>query len=589
MKKVILLLGSFLIFLQVAQAQTTATNVDFNVGTSTTTSSYSPNSSGLSNSWTRILYTAAEVGGTVIDTVAWQLSSKSGSGDIVNQYCFMKVVPGSAAAITDVFSSTAHVDPLADGATLVWQGTIPASVSTGWIYFPLDTPFAVPTGYALVIYFEHRAGHACMSTYWKSSAAGTMAQSSGSASGAGTSDTKRPYTRFLGMKYDGPILDSARRLFYSDLAVAINDCNTAGTTYSPYKLLVFDSATIGTTGTIDKNIEIDVFSSITNTKRVITRTATTGYLSVKTGTLNLKDLVFDGDKSHYTADSAMIATKGTLVMNNCQFKNCKNSRKGGAILTLGGTLTTNGTDTLIVENNESGNGGGIAISVGTLTFNSPVRVSDNTTTGAGGGFYRYSGGVITFNSTLIVRGNTAVGKGGGIYGNQGDDDTRGFTMNGYAIIENNTTSNTGGGFYLQHGYMRFYGNAIIKDNTASSGGGFYEYYGHIYVGQDATHTSDIVFENNTAGNGGGFYQDYGRIYCYGNTTFIGNNATTASGGGFYNAHNHATDFYGKLIVKNNTAKTNGGGFYNVQPMTVQDSCIVTGNTAGSNGGGIYNT
>ena len=65
---------------------------------------------------------------------------------------------------------------------------------------------------------------------------------------------------------------------YTDLATAINACNTTGTTGSPYTLTVSGNATIGTGGvaaTIDKNIVVNVVSN-NSTKRTITRASTSG-------------------------------------------------------------------------------------------------------------------------------------------------------------------------------------------------------------------------------------------------------------------------------------------------------------------------
>ena len=162
MKKLILLLYSFC-FLQVTQAQTVIVDNNYQgtgkraVYVEDTTSnsghSYAPSSSGITNSWARMFYKASEIGGTVIETIAWKTTSSGGTSKVVDgQTLYLKLVP-DVNAITDIFS-TVYVDPVSDGAVLAWSGSIPVTGNSSWFECTLTNSFAVPECCGLVIYYK---------------------------------------------------------------------------------------------------------------------------------------------------------------------------------------------------------------------------------------------------------------------------------------------------------------------------------------------------------------------------------------------------------------------------------------------------
>ena len=187
---------------------------------------------------------------------------------------------------------------------------------------------------------------------------------------------------------------------YTDLATAINACTTSGTTYT---LTVYDNTvTLGATATMNTNanITINVVSSASGTKRTITRTDIAGYINLSKGTLNITDIILDGDKNNYTASNAMIKVGGTnLTMGNCVLKNCKSSASGGALNVSNGTITL--TNVKITEN-EATSGGGI-YTTKTITFNGTDTINNNiATSGRGGGIYASgSGSGLTCNACAI--------------------------------------------------------------------------------------------------------------------------------------------------------------------------------------------
>jgi hypothetical protein len=113
------------------------------------------------NSWTRQLYLGSEISigasGGMITHLAWDYANTE-AWTYTNQTCYFK-------AVDDVdISSTAYVDPVANGATEVWKGTISATAA-GWVEITLEHPFILPPGKNLLIYWNHANGSYYSSTY----------------------------------------------------------------------------------------------------------------------------------------------------------------------------------------------------------------------------------------------------------------------------------------------------------------------------------------------------------------------------------------------------------------------------------------
>ncbi|MDR2409852.1 MAG: hypothetical protein LBE13_17325, partial [Bacteroidales bacterium] len=125
---------------------------DVIVGTGTIKSFYNPFSIYWGNSWNRQLYLASELNplsmGGLITKLSWDYVSNSTVRN--NQTCYFQ-------AVDDVdISSDVYMDPIAEGATQVWTGSI--NLSHGWSEITLDQAFDLPPGKNLLIYWEHRHG-----------------------------------------------------------------------------------------------------------------------------------------------------------------------------------------------------------------------------------------------------------------------------------------------------------------------------------------------------------------------------------------------------------------------------------------------
>ncbi len=124
------------------------------VGTGTSTRYFTPMNTFAYYSWSRELYLGTELSptdeGGIITKLAWDYAY-TGTWNFTNQTCYIK-------AVDDTYlTSNGYVDPVTDGATLVWQGSIGAS-KPGWAEIELDTPFELPAGKNLMIYWNHEHG-----------------------------------------------------------------------------------------------------------------------------------------------------------------------------------------------------------------------------------------------------------------------------------------------------------------------------------------------------------------------------------------------------------------------------------------------
>jgi hypothetical protein len=124
-------------------------------GSGGTTNYYNPYSYTWDYSQSRNYYRNWEFnqtqGGFTVSSIAFYVTSTAASStDNISFY--MK------ADADSIIRTTGYIDPIADGAQLVW-GSATSSVSTiGWKEYILDTPFDVPAGMNLLIYCESKDG-----------------------------------------------------------------------------------------------------------------------------------------------------------------------------------------------------------------------------------------------------------------------------------------------------------------------------------------------------------------------------------------------------------------------------------------------
>ena len=124
------------------------------VGTGTSNGNTTPIGLFYAYGWSRMLYLGTELlegnaKGT-ITKLAWDYTSIS-AWNSANQTCYFKVVDETS------LSSNNYLDPIADGATEVWQGSIGAT-GAGWVEIELDNPFTLPSGKNLLIYWNNQQG-----------------------------------------------------------------------------------------------------------------------------------------------------------------------------------------------------------------------------------------------------------------------------------------------------------------------------------------------------------------------------------------------------------------------------------------------
>ena len=166
--------------------------------TSTLTESYIPFYNTYNYGWSRMVFSSYElpVGNGMITDVAFYPYSYTRTTVTQNQSLYMKVT-------TDTTVTAAYVNPLNDGATLVWTGSIPGSISTTQAYnITLTNPFMVPAGSNLILYWENMDGTWSGSNSWKYTSTSPTYKAvysysdAGMTSGSITRIYNRPVVRF---------------------------------------------------------------------------------------------------------------------------------------------------------------------------------------------------------------------------------------------------------------------------------------------------------------------------------------------------------------------------------------------------------
>jgi hypothetical protein len=124
------------------------------VGQGTTTNYYTPINTYYNYSFSRQLYYGTELNSngteTIITSLAWYYTGTAAC-NFKNQTCYFKAVEDNS------ISTNSYIDPLTDGATLVWSDSIRVTAS-GWVEITLNTPFVLPAGKNLLIYWNHQHG-----------------------------------------------------------------------------------------------------------------------------------------------------------------------------------------------------------------------------------------------------------------------------------------------------------------------------------------------------------------------------------------------------------------------------------------------
>ena len=122
--------------------------------TTTLTESVAPFNTNYDYGWSRTLYLGSEIspiGGTITD-IAFKIQNYTRPTVLQNQTCYFQLV--NDISITDAN----YWDPVKEGATLVWSGSIPVQTGYNWLNIKLTTPFVIPAGYNLLVYWENNDG-----------------------------------------------------------------------------------------------------------------------------------------------------------------------------------------------------------------------------------------------------------------------------------------------------------------------------------------------------------------------------------------------------------------------------------------------
>ena len=166
------------------------------VGDTTITASplsYPPYTSYYNYSWSRTLYLASELQPGPITHIAWKSQNGGKTTDSISIY--FKMTQDATMS-----SSTSYIDPIIDGATLVWQGSL-TTLTNGWVDVALTTPFNLPKGYGLMVYVDNKDGSYVATANWyahpiSNDLKPVGGHSDGSFPTSGSAFNSRPHTRF---------------------------------------------------------------------------------------------------------------------------------------------------------------------------------------------------------------------------------------------------------------------------------------------------------------------------------------------------------------------------------------------------------
>lgn len=322
------------------------------------------------------------------------------------------------------------------------------------------------------------------------------------------------------------------------------------------------------------------------------------------GAVSAEETMFTDNRALGTSGSggAILNPNGaTLTIDPGGFVSNRAQRAGGAIETVGGTVTISGS--FFTGNNAGanpGNGGAIhAAGGGTVTITGGTA-SENRAI-EGGAYWVGSGTTLDLTGDSDVSDNFAMGAasdqgGGGIYVDGGT-----LTVTGGAISDNAASgaSGSGGGVFVNGGSATLSGVSVQRNGASRAGGGI-ESLGQTNV----TLLTGTALTGNTTGsapgNGGGLHVSGPGFVTLGDVT-VSNNRAQNEGGGLWNSGTGAMSVV-RSTVSQNRAPRGGGLFQQAAPappqpseatlksgipngMSIRESLIYA-NNAGF-GGGLY--
>lgn len=214
------------------------------------------------------------------------------------------------------------------------------------------------------------------------------------------------------------------------------------------------------------------------------------------GKLDMSDADVSGNTASNDGGGMYLKIDKDATFTNCTIKgNTSFDYGGGIYMDAGGkTLTINGKNTAIDNNNASDDGGGIHLRNGTInmtggsvsgnitrydsggvkvssscTFTADgVTISNNTASNEEGSGIKNLG--TTSLTDCTISGNKAKLNGGGIYNDASGDSAGKLTLNN-CTITGNTASKNGGGVLANGDYFSVHGSPVVKNNKASKTGG----------------------------------------------------------------------------------------------------------------------
>ncbi|MGN0834226.1 MAG: autotransporter domain-containing protein [Candidatus Spyradosoma sp.] len=253
-------------------------------------------------------------------------------------------------------------------------------------------------------------------------------------------------------------------------------------------------------------------------------------------TLNLTDLVFDGDGTYTFAQSNGRSRDALeIVGDDVTIRNMK-SALGGALYSYG-SVSVEGTTTF-TGNSAASYGGAICSDRGNVSVAGTTKFANNTAGNFGGAIFSYRGNVAVSGKTTFAN-NTAGSVGGAICSGSG-----GVSVSGTTKFENNSATAAGGAIYTL-GTLEFSGDGSSATFSGNTAGGE----------ANDVHAGDVVIRD------AGTYAFGGGVVAEGGLTISGGADVTFGAGSTTNVSGALTLSDATLTIAggNTTVFTVGGG------------------------------
>lgn len=303
-------------------------------------------------------------------------------------------------------------------------------------------------------------------------------------------------------------------------------------------------------------------------------------------TANL-DSVTIKDNSSFASGGAIYSSNGNLNIKNSLFDGNKSTNSTAGAIVVYGTDGKTVIDNTIFQNNTAPNTGAIYITESDLTLTNSIfrnNSSSASTPGSNPGALRLgSGSATSLVDNCIFDNNSAGNNAGAIY-------SYGNTTINNSSFTNNYANYRGGALIVANGSNTKVTGSYFENNTSQEFAGAMYNDGNLTIDNTTITNNQALHHEPTLadGRGGAIYNSSTGILTVNEGTIISNNHSAGEGGAIANATRGIVNING-AIFDSNKSDTDGGAIWNIGTTTVNGDTSFIGNSTTGNGGAIYNS